>query len=83
VRIVAAVVAALSHLVVGVLYISSGLVAPLWAVVFLLAVWAGFAVALGLLARRRTYWVLAVPVLALVVWATVVGFGGAWLGWTA
>jgi hypothetical protein len=83
VLVVAVAVAALAHVVVGFFYLTSGLVAPLWAIVGLLVVWCALAMALGRLARRRSFWVLAVPVVAAVVWVAVLSAGGAWLGWTA
>ena len=66
------------------LYAASGLVAPWWAVVLLLVVWA-------LLLRRgvppggrlHPRWVPWMPVFAVVLWFVVVNAGGAWLGWTA
>lgn len=80
--VVAAVVAALAHLVVGFYYLASGLMAPLWAIVLLLVVWAVLAWAGVRLAMRRSYLVLLIPVLAFGVWFAVMSLGGAVLGWT-
>jgi len=80
--VVAAVVAGLVHLVAGYFYLVSGLVAPGWAVVVLLFWWVVLA-SYGLrLARRRSYLVLLVPVVAVATWFGVMWFGGAVLGWT-
>jgi hypothetical protein len=80
---VVAALALVAHLTVGLLYVSSGLVAPLWAVVLLLVLWAAQLVACGLLLRRRSWWVLAVPVVALALWVLLINAGSALLGWTA
>ncbi len=65
------------------LYFFSGLLAPLWAVLVLVAFW----VVLFVLACRwfgthpvRVFWL---PLLAAVVWFAALNAGGAWLGWTA
>jgi hypothetical protein len=79
---VAAVVAFLLLAPVGFFYAASGLLVPgpwlflLWAVFVVLVVVA------VLLARRRSYWVLSVPVLGGAFWWGVVSAGEAWLGWT-
>jgi len=65
------------------LYAASGLVAPWWGVVLLLAIW----IALFVLACR--WWtphptrLPLLPVAALVLFFAVVAAGGAWWGWTA
>jgi hypothetical protein len=79
--VVAAVVAGLLHLVCGYFYLASGLVAPGWAVLALLVWWLVLAVTGVRLALRRSYWVLAVPVVAAVTWVVVLWFGGEVLGW--
>jgi predicted PurR-regulated permease PerM len=81
--VVAAVVAATTHLVVGFLYLSSGLVAPLWAVVLLFVIWAVLAWVGVRLVRRRSSLVLLVPVVAAVVWFGVMTLCDVVLGWTA
>jgi hypothetical protein len=64
-------------------YMASGLIAPGWAVIGLLATWLVlFGVAIYLL-RKRPAWVLAVPVAAALIWFGVMAAGEAWLGWTA
>ena len=80
---VAAAAAAVAHLAVGYVYLVSGLVAPFWAVLALLAWWCVLAVAGVLLWRRRRYLVLIVPAVALVTWIALLWFGGEVLGWTA
>lgn len=79
----AAALAALGHLGVGVFYLASGLVAPLWAVLLLWLVWLGLAVALIALWRIGSLVALAVPVVAVVVWHAVILAGQALLGWSA
>jgi hypothetical protein len=79
---VAAVVAFLLLAPVGFFYAASGLLMPgpwlflLWVLFVVLVVLA------VLLARRRSYWVLAVPVLGGAFWWGFVSAGEAWLGWT-
>jgi len=82
-RIAAAVVAAVGMLEVGVFYLAAGLVAPAWAIVVLWIVWLALA-AYGLrLARAGSYLVLAVPVLAGVIWYLALTTGERVLGWQA
>jgi hypothetical protein len=71
------------HLVMGVPYAASGLLAPGWAVALLAVWWLLLGGVLLVLAARRSLFVLAVPVVALLTWVAVVSAGGAWLGWTA
>jgi hypothetical protein len=69
--------------VIGFFYLSSGLVAPLWAVIALLIIWAGLVVVGILWFRRHPLRVLMLPVIAVVVWFTVITLGERLLGWTA
>lgn len=72
-----------AHLVLGLWYAASGLIAPAWAVAGLLLVWlALLAVAIRLL-RCRPALVPLVPLTAVLIWLAVVTAGDAWLGWTA
>lgn len=75
-------VASLLHLVAGFFYISSGLVAPLWAVAALMLIWVALAI---LLVRIRTVGpkVLLVPVAAAIIWVVAISLGGTVLDWTA
>ncbi|HJR45762.1 MAG TPA: hypothetical protein VJ927_09175 [Actinomycetota bacterium] len=72
--------ACLLHLVAGFFYISSGLIAPLWAVLVLIAIWIGLAV---LLVRRRRTGpeTLLIPVLAGATWFVLISLGEMFLGW--
>ncbi|HEX6967208.1 MAG TPA: hypothetical protein VF174_00040 [Micromonosporaceae bacterium] len=64
-------------------YLASGLLAPLWAVIGLLAVWAAL-LGVGIrLMRTRPLLVLLVPVAAFLIWVVVISAGERWLGWTA
>jgi hypothetical protein len=71
------------HLVMGVWYAFSGLVAPAWAVVVLMAIWVLITVATWRLLRGRPALVLAVPVADLAIWLALVTAGGAFLNWSA
>lgn len=80
---VAVLVASLLQLVVGFFTLSSGLVAPLWAVVLLGVLWVAGVVALVRVARRRPLVTPAVPVVNGAVWWLVLTLGERLLGWTA
>jgi hypothetical protein len=71
------------HLLVLPWYAASGLVAPLWAVVGLLAVWLVLLAAGVRWRRYRPLWMLAVPVLDVAVWFATISLGEALGGWTA
>jgi hypothetical protein len=69
------------HLVAGFFFLASGLLAPLWAVILLLLIWAGL-LAWGYRNRRRPQ-VMLMPLAAAVVWFVVVQGGSMIFGWTA
>lgn len=82
-RILVGVLALVALLVVGFVYVTSGLVAPLWAVAGLMIFWVVLVV-LGLRWFREHPWrLLALPVVAVLVWFTVLTLGERLLGWTA
>ena len=64
------------------LYAASGLVAPWWAVALLMVLWC------VLFVVATTWWtphprrVVALPILATVVWFVVLVAGARWLGWS-
>jgi len=69
--------------VIGVFYVSAGLVAPLWAVILLVLIWLAL-VAIGVAwFRRRPFHLLLLPVIAVLVWFVVITLGERLLGWTA
>jgi hypothetical protein len=74
---------AAAHLAVGVFYASSGLVAPLWAVVVLAVWWLALAAVLSRLALRGSWWTPVVPIVAFATWFAVLTAGERLLGWTA
>ncbi len=64
-------------------YLAAGLVAPLWAVIVLVAFWVLLFV-LGIAwFRRAPFRVLALPFVAALTWIAVVTLGERLLGWTA
>jgi len=71
------------HLVALGWYAASGLVAPPWAVVGLLVIWAGVLFVGLRLRTRRPAWMLLIPVLDIAIWVAVVWAGDVFLGWTA
>lgn len=74
--------AVLLHGIVGFFYVFSGLLAPAWAVLALVAVWVALAVVIWRW-RRRGAVVLAVPFVAAAVWGCTMFLGDRVLGWTA
>jgi len=82
-RTLAVVVGVVGHLVALVWFAASGLVAPAWGVVVLLAVWVVLAVALWRLARRRSGWSAGIPVIDAAFWLAFIQAGAAIFGWTA
>ena len=71
------------HVATIFLYLSSGLVAPLAGVLFLLAGWAVLLVGAIRLRPTRPWLVASTPVASLAFWAAVLTFGSWVFGWTA
>jgi hypothetical protein len=72
------------HAGVGFIYVVSGLVAPLWGVILLLALWVAMSVVLVKALRRENVWqALAVPAAGAVLWFAVVQGLGTLFDWTA
>lgn len=69
--------------VIGVFYFSAGLVAPLWAVIGLIAVWVTLVVIGVRWFRSHPFRLLALPVIAVLIWFAVLTLGERLLGWTA
>ncbi|MDQ4148648.1 MAG: hypothetical protein M3164_01445 [Actinomycetota bacterium] len=78
---IALIVALLLHLVAGYFFLSSGLLAPLWAVALLLVVWVILLI-VGIRNRDRPATVLLIPLLDVAVWFIVVQGGVLIFGWT-
>lgn len=64
-----------------VLYLPAGLMVPLGGLIVLWILWAGLAAVGVWWFQRRPLWVLALPVVAVVLWYAIVSAGGAFLGW--
>lgn len=73
----------IGHLAVLPWYAVSGLLAPPWAVVGLLAIWAVLLLVGLRLRTSRPLWMLAIPALDVAIWFGVMAAGDAFLGWTA
>lgn len=80
---VGAGVAMLALVALAPFYFAAGLMAPLWAVIVLVAVWVALFVLGCFWFRRRPLWTLPLPVVALLIWWGGLTAGEAWLGWTA
>jgi hypothetical protein len=77
-ELVVTVIAALAMIPVGFFLLSSGLVAPLWAVLLLLIAWAA---GVWIMWRLPAWWRPVVPVALLAFWFLFISFGEAVLGW--
>ena len=77
------VLAVLGHLGAGIFYAAAGLVAPLWAVLVLWALWLGLLWQLVRVWRRRPLLALLVPPLAIALFFAAITAGEQLLGWTA
>jgi uncharacterized membrane protein len=77
------VLTAVLHVLVLWPYSASGLVAPGWAVLALLGLWAGLGWAAYVVHRRWGAVAALVPLLAMVLWTGVLVLGEQVLGWTA
>jgi hypothetical protein len=64
-------------------FVAGGLLAPLWAVIILCAVWVGLVGLAVRWFRRHPLRVLPLPVVAAAVWVGGLSLGEALLGWTA
>lgn len=71
------------HAVAGWLVSVSGLLAPLWAIVLLAAVWLGACVPLVRAVRARARWAPLVPLAFFALWFATMTAGDLALGWTA
>jgi hypothetical protein len=81
--VVVAVLAALAHLVVGWFYLAGGLIIPGAVLIPLWIIWILLAALLVYLAVRRSWWTLAVPIAAAVIFVLTLVVGGGVFGWTA
>jgi hypothetical protein len=71
------------YLPIGLLYLISGLVVPVYGGTLLLAAWALLLIVLFRLLATRPAWALLIPALAVALWVGVLAFGGSVLDWTA
>ncbi len=71
------------YLLVGWLYLGSGLVMPYPWAYGMWAIWVGGLYVLLRVFRRSPLWTPVVPVAAVVVWVTIVQLGSWLFGWTA
>ncbi len=69
--------------VMAFVYFASGLVAPLWAVVVLIAIWLVHLVLGCLWFSKHPMRTFALPLTLAVIWVGAVYLGDVYLGWTA
>jgi hypothetical protein len=82
VQYVLGALALVAMLVLAPFFVSSGLMAPGWAVVVLVVIWLALFVLGCLWIRRKPLWVVPLPFVAAAIWLGGMSAGGAWLGWT-
>jgi len=82
-RTVGAILALLGLAALAPFFFASGLMAPGWAVALLVAAWVALVVVAGVWFRRRPWWLVLLPVGAVLLWFGAMSAGEAWLGWTA
>ncbi len=78
-----ATVAGVAHLLIGYIYLVSGLAVPGYALIPLWVWWLVLAGVLIRLAVLRSWWSAVIPFIAAATWVLVVLGGGELLGWTA
>jgi hypothetical protein len=81
--VVAVIMAVSFHLVLGYLYLASGLAVPIVVVALMLIWWAFLGWRVIHFAGDGSWWVLVPPMVALVTLLVVLSVGGRYLGWTA
>ena len=79
----AVALAAIAQLLVGFLYLVSGLAVPGYALIPLWLWWGLLTALMIRWALQRSWWAVAVPLVAFLTWQVVVLLGGELLGWTA
>lgn len=82
-QLVLSVAAVLLHVFALWLVTVSGLLAPLWAILALGAVWLTACLPLARGLRQRAPWVPLVPLAVLALWVATMTLGDTLLGWTA
>ncbi|WP_214107207.1 hypothetical protein [Acrocarpospora catenulata] len=80
---IASWVGLIAHLCTLPFYSASGLMAPAWAIVVLLVIWAALLTVALWAVRERSAWGLAVPVVSIALWFGAMSAGEAFLGWQA
>ncbi|MEA1903595.1 MAG: hypothetical protein U9N56_08730 [Actinomycetota bacterium] len=81
--LIVGVIGMVLYVVIGWLYLASGLLVPFPWYIVLWVIWAGGLFVLGRVFRRRPLWTPVVPVAALAVWVTYIQVGSRLFGWTA
>ena len=70
-------------LVLAPFFLASGLMAPAWGVVLVVAIWAVlFGLGIVAIVKRRPLFALFAPIVAAISWWLVMSLGGHFLGWT-
>jgi hypothetical protein len=81
--VISVVTGGLLHLFLGFFVLASGLLAPWWGVLLLVAVWGALWVPIWRWRRDHPFRTMLVPfAMAAILWATLTA-GDTWFGWTA
>ena len=76
-------VSAVLFLLVGILYLFSGLLAPAAVVPLLWLIWLGHLVLVIRQWKKRLWVVISAPLISYFVWVTAIQLGSVLFGWTA
>jgi hypothetical protein len=80
--VIAVVTGGLLHLFLGFFVLASGLLAPAWAVLLLVATWGALWVPIWRWRREHPFRTMLVPFAMAAIWWATITAGGSWLGWT-
>jgi hypothetical protein len=81
--VIAGVTGGLLHLFLGFFVLASGLLAPWWAVLLLVATWGALWVPIWRWRRDHPFRTMLVPFAMAAVWWATITAGDTWFGWTA
>jgi hypothetical protein len=81
--VIAGVTGGVLHLFMGVFVAASGLLAPWWAVVLLVAIWGALWIPILRWRRPHPFRAMFVPFVMAAIWWASITAGDTWFGWTA
>jgi hypothetical protein len=81
--VIAVVAGGLLHLFLGFFVLASGLLAPWWAALLLIALWGALWLPIWRWRRDHPFRTMLVPFAMATIWWAVMMAGDTWFGWTA